>query len=549
MDIFSNILDPIQDSLDPDVFDDAGSLEPRVKTTIVSWVKNKVYNVLQANGYSGMEDWLRLILTGSLTTYQWAEDSDFDVSLWCSLEQFQEFDRAALIKIVLEQLDGHIVPGTTHPLQVFVVDVTQVKGFADSYQAGIRSAFDLDEMKWMVPPERARVHDVPKEYPDVFHSALAAASKMRSLLQYQPEAARAYWKYLHKRRRSDMKAGRGDYADSNIIYKMLHNTGLFDTIQEELGVHISKLLFGGDMVDVQKTGEPDALSDVADGTLVGPTNGVSRRRFTTLPPVEAQAGGDDFFDWDALAREMQEGREEGEEHEGGDPLAALERELTADPTIRDLHNQLGQQGQEDSAEAAQAKYEAFEADAQNVPEPETMEEVKAHFEQHHGMNIDVFKQMMGPQLQEMMGGYDLGENPDIELEMWKRMHKEFENPDSPYAKMMQWMHKHGEGLPPAEAKKIAQIQPVSLVLENEGLASQMEWLDLVLEHGLSVDEIPTDLHTHPHLVTPEELPGHILHRHGFLPNTDQLDAAHAALHDPRRMHFLFNNLSTPDESN
>lgn len=518
MDIFSNILDPIQDTLDPDVFDNADALEPRVKATIASWVKNKVYSVLQANGYKDMEGWLRLILTGSLTTYQWAEDSDLDVSLWCSLDKFEEFDRASLIAIVLEQLDGHIVPGTTHPLQVFVIDVTKVKDFSESYQAGVRSAFDLDKMEWMVPPERARVHEVKKEFPNVFNSALQAASKMRSLLQYQPESARAYWKYLHKRRRSDMKAGRGDYADSNIIYKMLHNSGLFDTIQQQLGVHISRAILAESvMVDVEESGEKDPLADAATNTLVGPS----------ITPKARPSGP------------VRKSHDTNEPHIH---FEDLEDEFSDEPII-DVPDDIRGIENVPNAEDAEAKYDAFEHDDQNIPHPMTLEESKAHFKKQHGMDIDMFKQMMPDQFAQMTGGYDLAANPDIEEEIFRAMHGEMHNPNSPYSQMMSWKHAHPEG----EQREASRLS--NRVAQTQPLNSQMEWLDLVLEHGLGVDQIPADLHTHPTPVSEEQLPAHVLHGHGYLPNTDQLDAAHNALHDAHRMHWLYNNLSTPDDSN
>lgn len=514
MNVFSNILDPIRDTLDPDVFDDAASDKPRLKATVASWVKNKVYNVLQANGYSGMEEWLSLVLTGSLTTYQWAEDSDLDVSFWCSLDKFEEFDRAALIAIVLEQLDGHIVPGTTHPLQVFVVDVTQVKGYSDSYQPGVRSAYDLDKMEWMVPPERARVHEVKKEFPDVFNSALQAASKMRSLLQYQPESARAYWKYLHKRRRSDMKAGRGDYSDSNIVYKMLHNAGLFDTIQKELGVHIARAVFAeSNMVDVEDIpADQDPLAAAAGNTLVGPS--IAPKGRPSGPVRKSHDSGEPHIHFEDLEDEF-----------GDEPIVDVPDDIRG---IENLPT-----GNED----AEAKYDAYAHDDQNIPNPMTLEEVKAHFKKHHGMDVDLFKQMMPDQFAQMTGGYDLAANPDIEEEIFRAMHGETHNPESPYSQMMKWNHAHGDDGLQAQAK-VAQMQPLS---DDH----QMDWLDLVLYHDLSVDEIPTDLHNHPTKMRREDLPAHVLKAHGYIPNAPDLEVAHEALHTSDGTH----SLRTQEESN
>jgi len=64
-------------------------------------------------------------------------------------------------------------------------------------------------------------------------------AKMKSLIAYHPEAAEQYWNHIHERRRLDMKAGRGDFADSNVAYKMIANAGLFEDIEKITGEHIA----------------------------------------------------------------------------------------------------------------------------------------------------------------------------------------------------------------------------------------------------------------------------------------------------------------------
>jgi GNAT superfamily N-acetyltransferase len=238
----SNILDPIQPGLDPDVFDNAESDNPLLKPVLARWVKNTVHKIFKNNGYDDSDRWLKLVLTGSLTTLQWSPESDFDISLWVDLEEFEDFDRAELVKMIVDKLDGTMVPGTTHPLQCFVVNMFEVHNASDIYKPGLRSAWDIDEHRWIVPPETDRVHDVGKEYPDLYHRGLQVAEKMKSLLDYQPERAKTYWHYIHSQRRRAMKAGRGDYSPENITYKMLANSNLFPRIEEATGEHIASNL-------------------------------------------------------------------------------------------------------------------------------------------------------------------------------------------------------------------------------------------------------------------------------------------------------------------
>lgn len=235
----ANILDPIQETLDAKIWDNPASDEPRLKSTISAWVKQVIFTTLKNNNYKNPEDWIKLIITGSLTTYQWSEQSDLDVSIWVDINNFPDFDRSEMIKAIIENLDGDLVPGTSHPIQCFVVDVNQIKSPEEIYKSGVRSAYNLDTHEWIVKPERERSKHVPSAFPDFFRKARMASGKMALLLKYQPQAAKTYWHFLHKRRREDMKAGLGDYSESNIVYKMLANDGLFKDIADATGEYIA----------------------------------------------------------------------------------------------------------------------------------------------------------------------------------------------------------------------------------------------------------------------------------------------------------------------
>ena len=235
----ANILDPIQEKLDPKIWDNPESENPRFKSTLIAWVKSAIFGTLKNAGYQKPEDWIKLIVTGSLTTYQWSEQSDLDVSIWVDLNQFEDFHRSEMIKIIIDNLDGDLVPGTLHPIQCFVVDVNEIKSPSEIYKVGVRSAYNLETNEWIVKPERDRSKNIRSQFPDLFRKAKQASAKMKLLLQFQPESAKTYWHFLHKRRRDDMKAGMGDYSESNIVYKMLANDGLFDDISQVTGEHIA----------------------------------------------------------------------------------------------------------------------------------------------------------------------------------------------------------------------------------------------------------------------------------------------------------------------
>lgn len=234
----SNILDPIFDCLDSTVFDNACGAEPILKPVHAKWILNTVIKTLKKHGYSHMEEWLSIVMTGSLTTYQYSADSDCDVSLFVDTEHFPEWSRAEMIGVMVGNVDGTKLPGTTHDMQCYVVPREISK--EQLYQPGLRSGYDIQAKKWIVPPEKGRVHNIEAEMNGYYVYALQAADKVQQLLRYEPDKAVQYWHQLHVKRQADMIAGKGDFSESNVAYKMLNNRGLFPLIEEASGEHIAK---------------------------------------------------------------------------------------------------------------------------------------------------------------------------------------------------------------------------------------------------------------------------------------------------------------------
>lgn len=237
----ANILDPVQKTLSADVYDRPASGNPTVKEEVAAWARQKVHNALRVGGWPDPDelDYVRLVLTGSLTTYQWSEDSDFDVSVWIVTENLPEWVRADLIALMVEQCDGILLPGSTHPLQCFVVD-SREKTMGDLYRKGLRSAWDLDRAAWIVPPDRSLARDIRQTNAGTIEYAKGVEDKVRMMLRYgNDEALKIYWKFLKKQRHRDMAAGKGDFAESNIVYKWLVKAGLLPQIGDALGIYIA----------------------------------------------------------------------------------------------------------------------------------------------------------------------------------------------------------------------------------------------------------------------------------------------------------------------
>ena len=274
----SNILDPVQDSLDEAVFDGAGGPDPRLKGPVAEFARRKISNAMHEGGFGQVA--YRLILTGSLTTYQWSEASDFDVSLWVDPETLPEDARRGdIVRLMIDKVDGTIVPGSTHPMQDFVVDWRE-NTTDDLYRPGVRSAWDLDAGRWIVPPERDRVQDVQKTLPDAYHKAALVADKMSTMLDRHPKHVAQMWDRIHGKRHSDMANGLGDFAESNIVYKFMANKGMFPLIAAATGKYLAKVAAAVPEDEWEHKGRPFTVGvvDLRDGVIEH-----------TLPKAKAEA--------------------------------------------------------------------------------------------------------------------------------------------------------------------------------------------------------------------------------------------------------------------
>jgi hypothetical protein len=233
----SNILDPVSDTLPPLVWDNPADPEPILKEPHRQFIVQKIFEVLGDAGYDGMDKWLTLIVTGSLTTYQYSDRSDVDTSLFINSDVFPEWSRAEIIGTMVDGLDGSILPGTPYPLQGFVQSA-QIKP-EDIFKPGLRAGYLVGENRWMVPPDKSRAHDIEREMHDTYTYSLETADKMDRLIKYEPDKAVMFWHQLHRRRARDQKDGKGDFAPSNIAYKFIVNRGLTNDLEKIMGTHIA----------------------------------------------------------------------------------------------------------------------------------------------------------------------------------------------------------------------------------------------------------------------------------------------------------------------
>lgn len=262
----ANIFDEIHSELDQRVFKGE---EPR--PLIVTFIQRKIFSCLRDGFIDDPEKYFTLYLTGSLTTYQYSDASDCDISVFPAYgaltditgEEDPEQIRKMLILLLTTELDGTDLPGTPHPLQNFVQKVGATPG--SMFKPGLRSAWDFQTRKWLVPPEKSRSHDPVKEFPELFQKAQAVGEKMTILLDHGDiDAAKQLYKDIHEKRALDPS----DYSEGNLEYKWLSHRGLFDRLRNEADMRIAKTAKGSE--DTEPIGKDVGFLGKPHDTLYPP---------------------------------------------------------------------------------------------------------------------------------------------------------------------------------------------------------------------------------------------------------------------------------------
>lgn len=231
----ANILDPVQNVL-PEIWDNPRADKPKLKPRYSHFITKTIFAALERHGYGDPQDWCSLYLTGSLTTYQYSPNSDVDINLFIHADKVPEWSRSEMVGIMVGEVDGTPLSGTPYVLQAYVLP-HGVKP-ADKYAPGIRAGYDIENGRWIEPPDRKRTMDVEKAENGWYVQGEEAADKLEALLRYEPHKALQYYNQVHHRRQRD--AEKGDFGSANIIYKFWDKRGLLDKVHALAGnTHIA----------------------------------------------------------------------------------------------------------------------------------------------------------------------------------------------------------------------------------------------------------------------------------------------------------------------
>ena len=170
---FSSILDPIQATLNPNIWSPDQIMKPDIKLAIL----NMVHELL------GL-DYSQVIAIGTTTGYQYTNTSDIDVNVripdWKDTQEVQDKRK---------KLNGRLAPGTNHPINLFLQAIPEEQ--TTSWNDSAFGAYDVMNDVWLAPPTKVLNQDPGQYYKSDFVSAHLALDEFVILTKKYLAAVKA----------------------------------------------------------------------------------------------------------------------------------------------------------------------------------------------------------------------------------------------------------------------------------------------------------------------------------------------------------------------
>ncbi len=147
MEKISGILDKIQKTLCPDIWDESRKLRKEIKSQIIERVQTLI----------PLKNIKELYLIGSTTGYQWTEDSDIDINV--TVDPPELISDPLIIK-KRKQINGNIAKGTLHPINFFLVPWNGKEQFWGDSAFGV---YDILKDRWVVSPDKYKYTQQPED--------------------------------------------------------------------------------------------------------------------------------------------------------------------------------------------------------------------------------------------------------------------------------------------------------------------------------------------------------------------------------------------------
>ncbi len=126
------------------IFDDADSNNPKLKQKVIDMILDQIDKFQEKYPVK------KYSLIGSILTKRYRDDADLDINVLFDVpEEDRETARLELAK-GLKDINGKNVPGTTHPVNYYVITDPELKAKNDAMADGV---FDIDENEFVRRPK------------------------------------------------------------------------------------------------------------------------------------------------------------------------------------------------------------------------------------------------------------------------------------------------------------------------------------------------------------------------------------------------------------
>lgn len=168
-----SLLDYLKPTLAPNVWvDDGETLAPSVESQILSTL-NGVFEQFGTEMSDFVAD---IYIIGGITSHQWVEDSDVDVTVVVRDDVTDEAFKA-IRRYVTKNLNGEPASGTQHPVNYFFKKKSEFT--TDVAQA----VYDVVRRKWLYKDTRGQEYDPEAKYEDKLATAKQVASNVIELME------------------------------------------------------------------------------------------------------------------------------------------------------------------------------------------------------------------------------------------------------------------------------------------------------------------------------------------------------------------------------
>lgn len=134
--VYESIIDVKRSKLDPKVWTKDKKLKPKIKQVMLDDLQD-----MANNGIIDKEKITKLLLLGSIVTYNYTKDADLDVNVSIEMDD----DELTIAKEALNTYNGKNAPGTTHPINYFF-RTTPI-------ELSDRPAYDIHTDEWLLDPD------------------------------------------------------------------------------------------------------------------------------------------------------------------------------------------------------------------------------------------------------------------------------------------------------------------------------------------------------------------------------------------------------------